>query len=137
MNHQLHPSPTPASHRSFGLLFTAVFAALGAYGHFKSVPSNSAWLWWIASAVTGALTFVAPHWLGPFNRAWFRLGALMGRVVNPVVFGVMFFGLITPIGLISRRFGRDVLRIKPQNVDSYWIERQPPGPSPESFNNQF
>lgn len=137
MTHPSHPSATPTSPRSFGLLFTAVFAALGAYGYLKSVPSHNPWAWWIASVATGAVALAAPHWLAPLSRAWFRLGALMGRVVNPLVFGVMFFGLITPIAFISRRFGRDVLRLKPRTVDSHWIERQPPGPSPESFKNQF
>lgn len=115
----------------------AVFAALGAHGYWKSVPSQTPWVLWIASVATGAVALAAPHWLAPFNRVWFWLGASMGRVVNPVVFGVMFFGLITPIALVSRRFGRDVLRLKPRKADSYWIERQPAGPRPESFKNQF
>jgi hypothetical protein len=113
------------SERSFGLLFTAVFAGLGVLGIWKGrhVEANAAWL--AAGAVVGLLTFVAPAVLAPFNRAWLRLGELMSKVVSPVVLGVLFFGILTPVALLGRLFGRDELRLKRPNLPSYWIDRQP------------
>jgi len=61
----------------------------------------------------------------------------MGRVVSPLVLGILFFILITPVALFMRLIGRDALRIKKQQVNTYWIERNPPGPNPESFKDQF
>ena len=137
MTHVAHSTPALPSNRSFGLLFTAVFAGLAGYGFFRSGPSVFAGIWLLASVLVAAVTHWAPQALTPLNKAWFRLGALMGRVVNPLVFGLMFFGVITPIGFVTRVFGRDVLRLKPRQVDSYWIDRVPTGPDPESFKNQF
>lgn len=67
-----------------------------------------------------------------------KLGEIMGRIVNPVVLGIMFYGLITPFGLVMRMCRDDPLRrsVDPK-ANSYWIDRQPPGPAPGSMNNQF
>lgn len=125
------------SESSFGLLFTAVFAGLGGLGFWKGRPleANAAWLG--ASALVALLTFLAPSALAPFNRAWFRLGELLNKVVSPLVLGLLFFGIVTPVALLGRLFGRDELRLKRPNLPSYWIERQPPGPSGDSFKDQF
>jgi hypothetical protein len=62
----------------------------------------------------------------------------MHRIVSPVVMGVMFYGVITPMGLIRRGFGWDVVRRGfERDTDTYWIERRPPGPRPESMSKQF
>ena len=125
------------STRSFGLLFTLVFAALGIYAFFMG------WRWAIyvaaasLSAITILVTLFAPNLLSPFNRAWFLLGEMLGKIVSPVVLGIIFFGMLAPVGFITRLFGRDELRLKNAEASSHWIERKPAGPSPESFNNQF
>ena len=75
--------------------------------------------------------------LAPINRAWFRLGGLMAAIVNPIVLGFIFFGLLTPVALVGRLCGRDELGLKRRARDSYWIGR-PPGPLDlESFKRQF
>ena len=61
----------------------------------------------------------------------------MGKVVSPLVLGVIFFLLISPVALIGRLFGRDELRLKKANSNSYWIDRVPPGPAGDTFKNQF
>jgi hypothetical protein len=66
-----------------------------------------------------------------------KLGELMGKIVSPFVLGVIFFALITPIGFFGRLFGRDELRLKGSKASSYWIDRVPPGPSSDSYKNQF
>ena len=62
---------------------------------------------------------------------------LIARFLNPIVLGAIFFMVITPTALITRFFRRDVLRIKKREVESYWLDRIPAGPEPESFKNQF
>lgn len=70
--------------------------------------------------------------------AWNMLGQLLGRIMNPIVYGVLFFLIVTPAGLISRLRGRDPLRLKlAPEAETYWIIRQPPGPPPESMSKQF
>lgn len=106
-----------------------------------------AWLlpggWWsgllLAAAILIALLWLlVPGWLVPLNRAWFRFGLLLGRIVTPLVMGVVFFGVVTPIGLIRRALGNDSLRLDAdRNADSYWIRRDPPGPEPEHIRRQF
>jgi hypothetical protein len=78
-----------------------------------------------------------PIVLRPFNKAWYKLGLLMGRVVSPIVLGILFFILISPIAIVMRLAGRDALKLRKQNVQSHWIDRAPPGPSSDSFKEQF
>lgn len=128
---------TMSSNRSFGVLFFCVFGALFVYGR------NSGWfpfVNWTLALLSGLTLIVAlcfPAILSPFHRAWFLLGEMLGKIVSPVVLGVIFFGLLTPVGLVTRLFGRDELRLKKRESSSHWVEREPAGPPPESFNNQF
>ena len=132
------PTPSLPTERRFGALFTLVFAALGLYGHFyKGWGSGVVVGLFVASLVVALVTLLAPRLLAPFNKAWFQLGQLMGKVVSPIVLGVIFFLLLTPVGLITRLFGRDELRLKRKPVSSYWVDRSPPGPAGDTFKNQF
>jgi hypothetical protein len=125
-----------SSNRSFGLVFAAVFALVAL------VPwlAGGALRWW-ALALGAVFLLVAlafPAKLAKLNRAWYKLGLLLHRIVSPLVLGLMFFVAITPIGLLMRALGKDPLRLKrdPQ-ATTYWIERIPPGPAPESLRDQF
>jgi len=94
-----------------------------------------------ASAVAAGFALVAllaPRLLRPLNQAWFRFGMLLHRVVSPLVMGLLFFVTVTPIGLLMRLTGKDPLRLRfDPAADSYWIDREPPGPPPDSMRNQF
>lgn len=90
----------------------------------------------MAGIICGLLAYTSPRSLAPLNRAWFHLGELMGKIVSPVVLGIIFFGLLTPISLLTRLLGRDELRLKRRAVNSYWIDRAS-GPTGDSFKNQF
>lgn len=85
----------------------------------------------------GVISLRTPALLRPLNLIWYRFGIVLGRVISPIVLGAIFFLLITPVSLLTRMFGRDELKLKPRPLESYWIDRSPPGPSPESFKNQF
>jgi hypothetical protein len=127
--------PLP-SNRSFGWTFTVVFVMAGGYGLWKGGGAAS-WLLALA-ALTAVLTLVREAWLTPLNRAWMKLGELMGRVVSPVVLAVIFFGVFTPVGVVMRLCGRDAMatRFDP-GLKSYWLQRDPPGPADDSYRNMY
>ena len=116
-----------------------MFALLAGYGWFFKGWSLAVVLALVVVALAFALLgFVAPRVLRPLNWLWFQLGQLLGKVVSPVVLGAIFFLILTPVSLGSRLFGRDELRLKRKaSQTSYWLDRAPPGPEPESFKNQF
>jgi hypothetical protein len=128
--------PALPSDRSFGITFTVVFSVV------------AAWLWWknmrgatLSSSIAVALlaiSFVRPTILHPLNRAWMAFGALLHRVVSPLVLGILYFGMFTPIAFALRLRGKDAMRRRadPQ-AESYWIRRDPPGPPSDSLKNQF
>jgi hypothetical protein len=125
-----------ASDRSFGLVFTAVFALLGLWPLLHGNPVR---VW--ALGTSGALLLAAllvPSVLHVPNLLWARLAVLLEKVVNPLVMGVLFYVVIAPSGFILRRLGKDLLRLRadPQ-ASTYWIERKPPGPAPETMSQQF
>ena len=129
--------PPLPSERRFGLLFFIVFGITAAYGLHKGWSDRIVVVLGVVGVCFGATAFIAPKILRPLNFAWFKLGELMGRVVSPIVLGVIFYLLITPVGLIGRLAGRDELKIKRGNGNTYWINRDPPGPSGDSFKNQY
>ena len=76
--------------------------------------------------------------LSALNRQWTKLGHLLGRVVRPLALGIVFYGVMTPLGSLMRLAGKDPLRLKrDSSAASYWIPREPPGPPPDSMSNQF
>ncbi len=114
-----------------------MLAAAGAYGMVKGWGRGACFAWLAGSAVAGLVTAFLPSLLTPFNKAWFLLGQVLGKLVSPIVLGVIFFGVLTPVAFVLRVLGRDELRVKRQPVASYWIDRVPPGPAGDSFKNQF
>jgi hypothetical protein len=124
------------SNRSFGWTFSAILAVAGAYGVWRG-GDMLPWLL-AAGALLAALTFLREAWLTPLNRAWMKLGELMGRVVSPIVLGVIFFGVFAPVGVAMRLFGRDAMarRFEPA-LRTYWVGREPPGPAEDSFRDMF
>lgn len=125
-----------SSDRGFGLVFAAVFALIGLAGAYHNTPYFP---WWLgASAALALVALTAPRILAPFNRAWTKLGMVLALVVNPIVLGLVFYLCVTPIGLLLRLFGKDLLALRWQPAQaSYWIVRDPPGPRPETLRHQF
>ena len=123
------------SERSFGLVVGGTLVVIGVA---PLRHGGDARLWAIAvGCVFGLTAMIAPRALAPLNRLWFRLGMLLGRVMTPVIMGVLFITTIVPIGLLMQLAGHDTLRLRRPKTDSYWIKRQPPGPPPQSMCNQF
>jgi hypothetical protein len=125
-----------SSDRSFGLVLGVFFLLVG----LAPLRSHHPLRWWALGVSVGFLliALLIPVWLRRLNQAWTRLGILMSRVVNPIVTGVLFFVVVTPIALVARLCGKDPLRLASDaGAGSYWIERKPAGPSAASMTNQF
>lgn len=132
-----HPPIALPSNRKFGALFVAIFAIAAAYFYFFRSEGTTALVLAVLAALFAVTTMAAPSLLAPLNRLWFELGRLLGRIVSPLVLGSIYFLLITPVSLLTRLFGRDELLMKKREASTYWIDREPPGPAPDSFRNQF
>lgn len=133
------------SDRSFGLVFATVFTLIGLWPTISIRPLprlelDAARLW----ALVIALGFLAAALLFPailksLNWAWFKFGLAIGRVMNPIVMGILFFAVVTPMGLLMRALGKDLLRLKlDREAPSYWIRRETPSdPDDHSMKNQY
>lgn len=137
--HERLPRDEPGargSDRGFGLVFSAVSAAVGLWPRLDGGPVRG-WALALAAALLGA-ALVRAAWLAPFHEVWFRFGLLLHRIVNPIVLAVIYYAAVTPTGLVLRGLGKDPLRLRADpNAESYWMRRDPPGPEPESMKHQF
>jgi hypothetical protein len=126
----------PSSNRAFGGVFTLVFGLVGLWPLVHGRPVR---IWALAVALAFlAVTWARPALLGPLNRVWTRFGLLLHAVVSPLVLGVVFYGVVAPMGLVMRLLGKDPLRRRFEpGAASYWIERRPPGPAPDTMRQQF
>jgi hypothetical protein len=125
------------SERIFGIVFVGIFLILAGYGWYKQFSNTWINVFLVLAFVFLLCTLIAPKLLRPLNKAWYKLGLFLGRFVSPIVLGILFFIVITPVAVVTRLAGRDTLRLRKQSTDSYWIDRKPPGPDPESFKQQF
>src|ERR1700722_15014896 len=117
------PDEAPvSSNRSFGLTFAGAFAALGAISLWRGGLERGAWELGLAVGLLVVAAF-APGILAPLNRAWAWIGRGLNHVVTPLLIIVLFYGVVTPVGLAMRAVGKDPLRLRrdPQS-SSYWIE---------------
>ena len=125
-----------SSDRSFGIVFTLVFLAVGVW--VVSGGQSKGWLFFVSAALFLVVAIARPSILGPLNRAWARLGLLLGQVFNPILLGVVFFLVVTPMAVIRRLLGKDSLHLKSNpDLKSYWIDRSPAGPKFGSMTKQF
>ena len=124
------------SERSFGIVFAVVFAIVALW---PLMADGGVRLW--AAVVAGlflALALVAPGILKPLNLLWFKFGMVLHKIVNPLIMGLLFFVTVTPIALLMRALGKRPLALEADaSLESYWIERDPPGPDPETMKRQF
>ena len=121
-----------SSNRSFGIVFFIVFLLVALY---PLTYGGEIRIW---SAITSLIFLVSgllnSKILTPLNKLWFRFGIFLGKIISPVIMGIIFFLVVTPIGLIMRLLGKDVLNLKYSENKSYWIEKD----GPESkMKNQF
>ena len=124
------------SDRSFGLTFAVILALAGLWLAWKASPYAPAAFGVAALFLLAAL--LLPRALHPLNVAWMGLAQLLNRVVSPLVMGLIYFGLLTPVAAVLRWRGRDLLRRTYDPAgESYWLKRDPPGPGGSGFPRQF
>ena len=123
------------SNKKFGFFFTFVFTLATVYFYYSA---SVVWAYTFASTsvIFLVLTLVKSDIFLPLNKLWMSFGLLLGKIVSPVVLGIIFFGLFTPTAFFMRLSGRDELRLKLSKRESHWISRSEPLKS-ESFKQQF
>mgnify|MGYP000041206939 CR=1 FL=1 len=121
-----------STNRSFGLVFFVVFFIIGIY---PIINGEDIRIWsFVISIIFLILGVLNSKILMPLNKIWFKFGIFLGKIISPFVMAIIFFLVVTPIGLLMRVIGKDVLNLKYNNNKSYWIEKK--GPK-SSMKNQF
>ena len=106
---------------TFGLLFFILFLIIGLYP-LKSGGTTRIWSVIISSAFL-IITIIRPNLLSFLNRLWIQFGILLGKMISPIVMGLVFFFVVTPIGILIRILKKDVMGLK-RGASSYWINRE-------------
>ena len=120
------------SNRSFGIVFFVVFLLIALY---PLTNSEEIIVWSaIISFIFLVLGLLNSKILTPLNKLWFKFGIILGEIISPLIMGIIFFLVVTPIGLLMRIFGKDVLNLKYNKNQTYWIEKN--GPK-SKMKNQF
>jgi len=121
-----------SSNRSFGIVFFCVFLIVAIYPLIKNGDLR---LWpLIISIIFLILGLINSKLLTPLNKLWFKFGLFLGRIMSPIIIGIIFFFVVTTIGLILIIIGKDILNLKKNNSKSYWIKKN--GPI-SKMKNQF
>ena len=109
------------SNRSFGIVFFVVFLIIATY---PLINGDELRLWsLIISIVFLFLGLFNSKILNPLNKLWFKFGIFLGKIISPLVMGIIFFLVVTPIGLLMRLLNKDLLNLRFNNNGSYWIEK--------------
>ena len=111
-----------SSNRSFGILFFIVFLLIAIWPIFNGETFR---IWaLVISTIFLILGLLNSRILTPLNKAWVKFGELLGMVIAPIVMAIIYFIIITPIGLLMRLLGKDLLNMKFNKNKSYWIKRE-------------
>ena len=111
-----------SSNRSFGLLFFIVFVLVGLWPVIKGETANIYLI--LISLFFLIFGLINSKILSPFNKAWIKLGEILGLIIAPIIMALVYFIILTPISLILRMFGKDLLGLKfMKKKDTYWIKR--------------
>ncbi len=120
------------SNRNFGIVFFVVFLIIALWPVLKQ---NEIRIWsLIISFIFFVLGLINSKLLAPLNKLWFKFGILLGNIISPIVMGIVFFLVVTPTGLVMRIFRKDILKLKKNSRDSYWINKDNTN---SSMRNQF
>ncbi len=126
----------PGSERSFAAVMAGALIILSVLNWWHNGRA------WPSLLSIAALFVVAGLWrpaaLKPLNRLWFKFGLLLHAIVSPITMGLIFYGAVVPTAMMMRLFGKSTLQLKfePER-HTYWVARQPPGPTPDTMKDQF
>ena len=124
------------SNKKFGYSFAIIFFFISIYAYFI----NSFFLLSFSITISFIfilITMIAPKYLTYINLYWYKFGILLGKIINPLVMGFIFFVIFTPFSLFFTIIGRDELSIKKKKMNSYWKKRKIESIDAKSFNNQY
>ena len=120
------------SNRNFGIVFSIVFLIIALW---PLLNQNEIRIWsLIISVIFFSLGIINSKLLLPLNKIWFKFGIFLGNFIAPIVMGIIYFMVVTPTGLIMKMLGKDLLNLKKNNKNSYWIEKDN---SNNNLKNQF
>ena len=110
-----------SSNRNFGIVFFVFFMIISIFPLFEDGYIR---VWAVVIAMTFlTLGLLNSSVLSPLNKIWFKFGILLGNFMSPIIMGLIFFTVVTPIAFLLKAFGKDVLKLKKNNEKSYWIEK--------------
>ena len=119
------------SNRNFGLVFCIIFFVISLW---LILNQNELRYWaFFISLIFLILAILNSRILTPLNKIWFYFGIALGKIVSPIVMGIIFFFVVTPIGIIMRLLGKDILNLKKTKNQSYWNKKESTG----SMKRQF
>ena len=120
------------SNRNFGIIFSIVFLIISLW---PLLSQNDIRIWsLIISGIFLVLGLINSKLLLPLNKIWFKFGIFLGNFIAPIVMGIIYFMVVTPTGLIMKMLGKDLLNLKKNNKDTYWIDKDN---SNNDLKNQF
>ena len=121
-----------SSNRSFGIVFFIVFLLIALYPLLKGSDLR---IWsLVISFIFLILGLINSKILTPLNRLWFKFGLLLGKFISPLIMGIIFFIVVTPIGIIMRLLKKDLLNLKYNKKETYWIDKSG---TKSKMKNQF
>jgi len=121
-----------SSNRSFGIVFFVFFLIISL---FPLLNGNDIRYWPLILSITFlVLGILNSNLLTPLNNLWFKFGILLGKVISPFIMGIIFFIIVTPIGIFMKILKKDLLNLKFNNKKTYWIEKNGPN---SKMKNQF
>tara|TARA_B100000989_G_C19323544_1_gene377750 strand:+ start:216 stop:617 length:402 start_codon:yes stop_codon:yes gene_type:complete len=124
------------SNKKFGFTFSIIFVCISLY-----IFLHDYYVLAILSLIIGFLffliTLINDEILLPLNKLWMKLGFILGKIISPIILGIIFFGIFTPLSLITRIFGRDELRLKVKSTNTKWIDRYDQDKNNGSFKQQY
>ena len=121
-----------SSNKSFGIVFFIVFLLIATYPLLKG---NDVRVWsLLISFGFLILGLMNSKILSPLNKLWFKFGLILGKIISPLIMGIIFFVVVTPIGVVMRVLKKDLLNLKYNQKETYWIEKTDPK---SKMKNQF
>ena len=110
-----------SSNRSFGLVFFAIFLIISIW---PLLDDKDIRIWsLIVSLIFLILGILNSNLLKPFNKIWFKFGIFLGKIVSPIIMGLVYFLVVTPTGFIMRFLGKDLLKLKKNKNNTYWLTK--------------
>ena len=121
-----------SSNRSFGIVFFIVFILIAFY---PLINQGEIRFWSVfISLLFLILGIINSKILTPLNKVWFKFGIFLGKIISPIIMGLIFFLVVTPIAFLMRMLNKDLLNLKFSKNNSYWIEKKEPK---SKMKNQF